>query len=409
VPEQEAAAQEPYPSKHNIPHMRSPEVIVIGLGAMGSAMVYQLAKAGVRVLGIDQFQPPHDQGSSHGETRITRLALGEGEAYVPLLKRSHEIWQELESATGHSLLHQVGGLIFAGANGRQAAHGAEDFLKTTCEVAVKHGIPHECLTADEMSKRFPQFKFHEGDSGYYEPEAGYLCPEACIQAQLDQAKKLGAAIQFNECFHSWEGDGQGLCIKTDRGNYRTDHIVLTAGPWIGKLIPEWQSVTQTYRQVLHWFQTDGPEELFAPGNMPVYIRVPDASHSMFYGFPRIGGSGKGLKIAGEQFELACDPNHLDRTVSPQETQAMFQSASTHLRIRSNCLRSVACQYTVTPDFGFLIDQHPDCEKVWIASPCSGHGFKHSAGIGEALSKALTEKNTPEQLRPFQWRFGQGTQ
>jgi hypothetical protein len=175
--------------------MRSPEVVVIGLGAMGSATLYQLAKAGVHALGIDQFQPPHNRGSSHGETRITRLALGEGEAYVPLVKRSHEIWRELESATGSSLLHQVGGLIFAGSNGRKAAHGAEDFLKTTCEVAAKHQIQHERLTTDEMSERFPQFKFHSGESGYYEPEAGYIRPEACIQAQLDQARILGAGIR----------------------------------------------------------------------------------------------------------------------------------------------------------------------------------------------------------------------
>jgi sarcosine oxidase len=388
--------------------MRSPEVVVIGLGAMGSATLYQLAKAGVHALGIDQFQPPHNRGSSHGETRITRLALGEGEAYVPLVKRSHEIWRELESATGSSLLHQVGGLIFAGSNGRKAAHGAEDFLKTTCEVAAKHQIQHERLTTDEMSERFPQFKFHSGESGYYEPEAGYVRPEACIQAQLDQARILGAGIRFNESFHSWRKDGEGFCIKTDQCTYRTERIVLTAGPWIGKLVPEWQPVTRTYRQLLHWFQTDGPKDMFSPENMPIFIRVPDATHSMFYGFPELGGSGKGLKIAGEQFDIPCNPDLLDKTVTSEETQTMFESASTHLRIRAKCIRSVACQYTVTPDFGFLIDHHPENNKVWIASPCSGHGFKHSAGIGEVLSKALTENTTPDTLSPFQWRFGEET-
>ena len=384
--------------------MRSPEVIVIGLGAMGSATLYQLAKAGVSVLGIDQFHPPHDRGSSHGETRITRLALGEGEAYVPLVKRSHEIWRELESATGQSLLHQVGGLIFAGSNDRQAAHGAEDFLKTTCEVAVKHNIQHERLRADEMSERFPQFKFHAGESGYYEPEAGYVRPEACIQAQLDQAKMQGADIHFNESFLGWEKDGQGLCIMTNQSVYRTERVVLSAGPWIGKLVSEWQSITHTYRQLLHWFQTDGPDDMFSPGSMPIYIRVPDANHSMFYGFPEVGGSGNGLKIAGEQFELPCNPDGLDRIVTREETKAMFESASTHLRIRANCIRSVACQYTVTPDFGFLIDHHPESNKVWIASPCSGHGFKHSAGIGEALAKELTDAPSQSVLKPFRHRF-----
>lgn len=384
--------------------MSSPQVIVIGLGAMGSATLYQLAKSGIRALGIDQFHPPHDRGSSHGETRITRLALGEGEAYVPLVKRSHAIWRELESATGNALLHQVGGLIFAGSNGRQTAHGSEDFLKTTCEVAAKHDIHHACLSANEMADRFPQFKFHEGDTGYYEPEAGYVRPEACIQAQLDQSLQLGARIQFNESLISWEKDGEGVAVTTNRTTYHADQVVLTAGPWIGNLVPEWQAVTKTYRQVLHWFQTDGPDDWFAPDNMPVYIRVPDTNHAMFYGFPQIGGPGAGLKIAGEQFDQTCNPDQQDRSVNESETQSMFKSAHTHLRIKPTCLRSVVCQYTVTPDFDFLIDRHPNYEQVWIASPCSGHGFKHSAAVGESLAQKVQTGKSTIDLSPFAWRW-----
>ncbi|MDG1892834.1 MAG: N-methyl-L-tryptophan oxidase [Verrucomicrobiota bacterium] len=383
--------------KRTDPHL---DAIVIGLGAAGSGTLYQLAKRGMRALGIDQFAPPHDRGSSHGETRITRLALGEGKAYAPLVKRSHEIWLALEKATGASLLHQVGGLIFSGNQERTSSHGAPDFLKTTQEVAVRHHIRHEMMDATQLEKRFPQFKFRGDETGYYEPDAGYLRPEACIRASLGEAQRMGARIACHETFQAWERDGQGIKVLTSKGTYFTEKLVLTVGPWIGSLLPELALCATPYRQVLFWFEADGPEKRFRPGNMPVFIQAPDAHHTMFYGFPEIGGTGSGLKIAGEQYDRQCHPDRFETHVTQEEIDAMFRAASPHLHIRPKCIKATACHYTVTPDFDFLIDRHAEDPAVWFASPCSGHGFKHSAAVGQALSECLSGDDNTFDLSAF---------
>ncbi|HEY0295445.1 MAG TPA: FAD-dependent oxidoreductase, partial [Bordetella sp.] len=177
---------------------RRADVIVVGLGAFGSATVYQLARRGVSVIGIDQFQPPHDRGSSHGETRITRLAVGEGEAYVPLIRRSNEIWQALEAETGETLVHRVGGLIVGPRDGTISHHGKSDFVRRTIETAERFGIEHEVFDAQEFAYRYPQFMPRGDELVYAEPASGVLVPEACVQAQLDLARAHGAAIRFNE-------------------------------------------------------------------------------------------------------------------------------------------------------------------------------------------------------------------
>ena len=376
------------------------DVIVVGLGAMGAATLYQLAKRGVRVLGVDRFHPPHDQGSSHGDTRITRLALGEGAHYLPLARRSHEIWRELEAATGRTLFRQVGGLVFSSADGRAPAHGAADFLQTTIDVAAQNGIPHEVLDASAMVKRFPQFRFAGDETGCFEPSAGLVHPEACIGAQLEVARQLGAEIRTGERVLGWQFDGGGVRIDTDRGSCRAARLVLTAGAWLPPFLPAMAAQARVYRQVLHWFDTEGPEDTFSDAVMPVFIRVPDARAAMFYGFPAIDGAGGGLKIASEQFDRTCAPDDVDRTVSPEETVAMHALASPHVRITRHQVRAAVCKYTVTPDYHFIIDHHPDSDRVWFASACSGHGFKHSAAIGEALAMQTSDGRCNYDLQPF---------
>ncbi|HMJ89333.1 MAG TPA: N-methyl-L-tryptophan oxidase [Candidatus Acidoferrum sp.] len=388
---------------------KTADVIVIGCGAVGSASLYQLAKRGVKVLGIDRFQPPHDRGSSHGDTRITRLALGEGSQYVQFARRSHEIWHELERETGQTLLREVGGLYFGSANTHGQAHGSTDFLQTTINVAREHRIPHEVLDVASMRERFPQFHFRDDERGCFEHSAGFVHPEACIAAQLKMAARHGVELRTDEQLIHWENNGGSVEVTTDRGTYGAAHLILTAGAWLPRIVPELASSARVLRQVLFWFEPDGPHELFTPERLPVYIRVPDAGTNMFYGFPTIDGPSGGLKIAGEQFDCTTDPDSMKTEVSAEEVVAMHAVASPHLRITSRCVRSVVCKYTVTPDFHFIIDHAPNTERVWLASACSGHGFKHSAAVGEALAEIVSDDRTKFDLSPFQLsRFASGS-
>lgn len=379
------------------------EVVVVGLGAVGSAVAHRLALRGVRVLGLDRHHPPHEHGSSHGETRITRLALGEGAEYVPLVRRSHEIWRELERATGACLLRQVGGLVYGRGGPGGHAHGSPDFLGTTVQVAQDHGIAHEILGADELERRFPQFRFRGDETGYLEPEAGLVHPEACITAQLSEAVRLGAELRMGEPLLEWREGPGSVGVRTAAGWIGAGRLVLTAGAWMPEWVPGLASRARVCRQVLGWFEVAGDPGLFDPRHTPVFIRVPEAGDEMFYGFPEVGGAGTGVKVATEQFEKSGRADELEAAVGPGETDALYGAVAPHLRIGPRCLRAVACKYTLLPDFRFLVDGYPGSDRVALASACSGHGFKHSSGVGEALATWVIEGRRPAVLEPFRWR------
>jgi len=378
------------------------EVAVVGLGAMGAATLHQLARRGVPAIGIDRFAPPHAMGSSHGETRITRVAVGEGEAYVPFVRRSHAIWRELEAATGETLLQQCGLLMMAPRGIRTGHHGKTDFLNRTASVARRHAIPHEMLDAPAIAARFPAFLLHGDEEGYLEPGGGYVHPERCIAAQLGQAQKLGAAMLTGQAVQAVHQDGAGVLVEMDGSTIRADQVVVAAGAWAGRLLgPPFGSVLVPYRQVLHWFPVADAAS-FQPDACPAYIWMhgtqPD---DYFYGFPALPGSAE-CKVATEQYGHACDPDTVDRTVSPGEAQAMH-AAHIAGRLRGAAAapaRSAACLYTVTPDSGFVITRHPAEERIIVVSACSGHGFKHSAGIGEAVAQLACEGRSVADLAPF---------
>jgi sarcosine oxidase len=376
------------------------DVIVVGLGAAGSAALYQLARRGALAVGIDSFQPPHQHGSSHGDTRITRLALGEGSHYVPLARRSHEIWRELESVSGPTLFRKVGCLIYGSASARNAAHGVADFLSTTIDVARQHGIAHEVLDARALRRRLPQFRFADDDHGCFEPGGGFVDPEACITMQLEQARRLGARTHVNERVTAWDTSASGIEVTTNRATYAADRLILTAGAWLPALLPILANHIRICRQVMFWFLPEGDHARFTAELMPVYVRVADSPGRTFYGFPAIDGPDGGLKIAGEQFERAAAPDEIDPTVSAAEQAAMHALAAPHIHIGAQCVRTAVCMYTVTPDFDFIIDHAPETERVWFASACSGHGFKHSAAVGEALAEIVTTGQTRFDLSRF---------
>jgi len=382
------------------------DTIVIGLGAMGSAATYQLARRGARVLGIDQFAPPHTLGSTHGETRITRLACGEGPIYTQFARRSHEIWRELEGATGRELLTQNGLLVISGPGPRSANHEEREFLTTTIEIARHEGIAHEVLTGRQARQRFPAFNVDDDDQVYHEPGAGFVRPEACVSAQLDEARKLGADIRTGETVRSFCFSATGVAVETDQGTYEADRLVLTAGPWLPDLIGDRLApLFRITRQVLYWYRiADREPARYRPENFPVFIWQLPAPQSI-YGFPAVGSPESGVKIATEQYDVDTTPQTVDRTVRDEEARAMY---ATYIKpffpgLAADLVKTAVCLYTCVDRARFIIDFHPDTDRVIVASPCSGHGFKHSAAIGEALAEIATQGRTRFALASFGFR------
>ena len=368
------------------------DTIVIGLGAMGSATLLQLARRGQRVLGLDRWDPPHAWGSTHGDTRITRCAIGEGEQYVPLVLRSHEIWREIEAETGGSLLNQCGAMILAPAGSSAVVHGKAGFVRRTIAAAERYAIPHEVMDAEEAMRRFPQFRLRGDEVVYYEPGGGYVRPEACVGAQLSLARRHGAEIRPNTPVAAIARDGAGVRVTTAAGDsFHAAGAVLAAGAWspglAGAALAPHMAVT---RQVLHWFPPSDPAA-FMPGRCPVYIwTYGDTAEEGFYGFPVPPGT-EGVKIAMEQYQATvADPDHLRRDVTSEEVAHMHAAhlASRMPGLLPQALRSVVCPYTMTRDGDFLVSRAPENDRVLLVSACSGHGFKHSAGLGEAVAEMV---------------------
>jgi sarcosine oxidase len=377
------------------------DVVVVGLGAAGAATQYQLARRGVRAVGIDRFSPPHIYGSTHGDTRITREAIGEGEAYTPLVQRSHAIWRELEAETGQDLLTQCGGLIVEAAGGGAAGHHRHEFLASTIACANRYGIKHELLSAADVAGRFPQFALDGDESAYYEPTAGFVRPERCVDAQLTVASRLGAEIRRDERVRAVEPSGSGVRVRTDRGVYEADRAVLAVGSWVRDFVaPEQLRLFNVYRQVLSWFELESETVDHTPGAMPVYIWGLNDGNA-FYGFPAIDGTRE-IKVATEQLDIATGADEASLDVEPDESRSTYDSVVARWLpgVSSHCLRAVRCLYTVTPDANFVIDDHPEVPGVLLVSPCSGHGFKHSAGLGEAIAQRVTAGTSDVDLSPF---------
>ncbi len=382
------------------------DVIVVGLGAMGSAALYQLSKRGVRALGIDRFAPPHVYGSTHGDTRITRQAIGEGAAYTPLALRSYELWDEIAHETqADDLLTITGGLILTNPGANSSVHGNADFMENTLHSARQFNIAHETLTVDEIRARFPQFKLRGGEAGYWEEKAGFLRPERCVETQLALARRNGARVQTNETVLGFaQNTPGGVTVTTDRETYHAEKLIVTAGPWASDFVPvAHKERFRVYRQVLYWFDVAEQYAAFVPERFPIFIWDFGAHGDGIYGFPAIDGKDGGLKVATEQYlHATSDPLYVVRDVSEQEINAMYDEfiGPRLAGVERKCVKAVSCLYTVTTDSNFVIDAHPEFENVLLASPCSGHGFKHSAAIGEALAQWATTGKTAIDLSAF---------
>jgi sarcosine oxidase len=377
------------------------DFVVVGLGAMGSAVLYQLAKRGVSAIGIDRFTPPHRMGSSHGETRLTRQAVGEGGAYAPLVRNSHRIWRELEADSGEKLLADCGVLVMAPGSGQTSHHGKPDFVLRSIEVARDFGIVHEIIDGAEVARRFPQFLNLAGDEkAYYEPGGGYVFPERCISAQLNRAAQLGAQIRTGVEVVAIDQPGT-VRIETTDGTIEAGQVVVAAGSWTAPLLgAPFERLLTVNRQVLHWYELD---DLSAYGpDAPAFIWMHGATDvDYLYGFPPLPGDHR-IKVATEQYETRTTAESIDREVDPAESAEMYRK---HVQGRlagatPRVVQSAACLYTVTPDRGFIIDRHPYHDRVLVISACSGHGFKHSAGIGDAVAELVTEGRNQVDLSAF---------
>ena len=384
------------------------EALVIGLGAMGAATVYQLAKAGVNVAGIDRHHPPHDFGSSHGDTRITRLSVGEGAQYVPIVRNSQRIWRELEAASGEALFEQSGLLVLSAYDGFDP-NDAADFTLRTIGLAQTYGIEHEVLDAAQIRRRFPQFaQVADSAVGYYEPGGGFVRPERCIEVQLRLAEQHGATLYKGETVTAIRSDEHGVTVTTDQRTLQADKLVVSAGNWAGGLLgAPFDRLLSVYRQQLFWFALAPEADLV--GKSPTYILTHGkGEEDVNYGFPALPGEGS-LKIATAQYRTPSTPETLDRTVSPAQEREMYeqQVQGRIAGVTAQVVKSAVCAYTVTPDHHFIIDQHPTLQHTLVVSPCSGHGFKHSAALGEAFAQWCMRGESELDLSSFSLKRFEG--
>ena len=368
------------------------DVIVAGLGAMGSAAAYHLAKRGKSVLGLDRFTPPHTFGSSHGETRIIREAYFEHPSYVPIIQRAYDLWADLEREVKQSLFLQTGGLMIGPADGIVFS-GA----KRSSEI---HHLSHEVLSASEVRQQFPGLEPAEDMMAIREPRAGILFPQTCIESHLALSRRSGASLQFDEPVVRWRAEADGVRVFTNKGEYNAGHLLLTAGAWIRALLADLNFPFTIERQILFWFQPRGNAGLFKPGRCPVYLWE-YAPEKFFYGFPDLG---TGVKVARHHQGQLTDPDNVQREVASEEVETMRVIVRRFLPQADGPLRaSTVCLYTNTPDGHFFIDVHPAYPQVLVASPCSGHGFKFSSVIGEILSDLIIQGRSRFDLSLFRNR------
>lgn len=370
------------------------DVVVIGLGAFGAATLFQLARRSVRVLGIDRFAPPHDRGSSHGETRITRQAIGEGEIYCPLAMRSHQIWRELEDEAGERLLLECGFAAIDTSGGCSNMHGRTGFVGRTIAAAVNLGIDHDVLGPDEARYRYPGLILSDDAQIYFEPGGGLVFPERCIAAQIAGAQRRGAQVRLDETVTQIVPQDGGVLVTTQGGQYRAGRVVLAAGGWAPSLVGgKAGSQMRLLRQTLHWFPTARPD-WFGAAAFPTFIWTHGpAIADSFYGFPVVEGLTQAVKVATEQYtESIAAPEVMRRAVDPAEAGQMRRHhvAERLAGLGSEAIRSLACLYTQTPDSDFLIGPPAPDSPIVLLSACSGHGFKHSAGVGEVVAEHLCD-------------------
>lgn len=370
--------------------MPAADVIIIGLGAMGSAAAYHLARRGVRVVGLEQFTPAHDRGSSHGRSRIIREAYFEHPDYVPLIQRAYELWRALQDEAGVQLLVMTGGLMIGPEPG-VLVQGALASART-------HRLPHELVTADQVRRRFPPFRLEPVTVAVQEPNAGVVFPEASVGAHLEGARRAGAALRFEEPVLRWHAGADRVEVTTPAATYSAGRLVITAGPWAPQVLRNLGLPLRVERNVMYWFRPLGDPAPFAPRRFPVYI-YEYTRDAFFYGFPALPDGS--VKVAHHHSGEFCTPETIRREVTPQEVARMRALLAGLLPdAAGELLQTATCMYTNTPDGHFVIDRHPQWPAVTIACGFSGHGFKFASTVGEVLADLALDGRTRHPIGLF---------
>jgi sarcosine oxidase len=354
------------------------DVVVVGLGAMGSAALYHLATRGQRVLGLEAFTPGHQLGSSHGESRIIRLAYYEHPDYVPLLRRAYELWERLEHDAGVSLLTLSGGLMI-GAADSGVVRGAR-------ASALRHGLEHAMLGAADVRERYPALHLSDDEVALWEPRAGYLRPERCVEAHLRLAQTAGAEVRYESAVRAWHADNAGVQLHTSAATVNASKVVFTCGARMSSILGDAIPTIQAERVPLFWLQPEEPE-LFEPGRLPIYLwELGPGAH--VYGFPHV--EWPGVKVARHHSGDVCDPDVVDRTVTAEDERRLRTAIAERLPVlNGRIVSSAVCLYENSPDDHFLIDRLADQPNVIYAGGFSGHGFKFSSVVGEILADLVT--------------------
>ena len=369
--------------------MPSYDAIVIGVGGMGSAAVYHLARRGLQVLGVEKHAIPHEMGSSHGYSRMIRYTLQEHPSYVPLVRRSYELWHEMEETAGEELIVTTGSI-------RAGAPDSPFFLNAQ-EACDLHSIPYEILTASEVNKRFPGYRFPEEISSVYQADGGFLLPERCIVTHVQAAERAGADVHSQETVLDWEVRGDGVQVRTDRDTYTAGRLVVTAGPWAANLVPELAAYAVPERQVMGWFQPKRPE-LYAAEAFPVFGVFTEEGR--YYGFP--SHAVPGFKIGRAHHLLQkVDPDAIDREVHPEDEDILRQAVNRYFPLAAGkLLDGKTCMYTNTPDEHFMIGTLDGQPQVSVAAGFSGHGFKFASVIGEIMADLAQNGATEHDINLF---------
>lgn len=369
------------------------DVIVAGLGGMGSSAAYHLAGRGKKVLGLERFDPAHDRGSSHGQSRIIRQAYFEDPAYVPLLMRAYELWERLEKETGEELMTLSGGLMIGPPESRTFTGSVAS--------ADEYGIPYEVFDAPELKRRYPAFEPTPGTVALFEKKAGFVRPEASVKAHLEGAASRGADLRFGEEILGWEPTASGVSVETASGEYEAERLVISAGAWAPKLLADLGLPLEVTRQILFWFDPTGGIDPFYSDRFPIFIWEPEDGNS-FYSIPAHDGPRGGIKVAFFRADgRPTDPDTIDREVHAEEVDFIRSYLARYVpALDGDLLYAKTCMYTNTPDEHFVVSTHPEYPQVAIAAGFSGHGYKFCSVVGEILADLASEGETDHPIDLF---------
>jgi sarcosine oxidase len=365
------------------------DIIVVGVGGMGSSALFHLARRGARVLGLEQFEIPHDLGSSHGLTRIIRLAYWEHPAYVPLVLRAYELWRGLEQLTGEPLLVTTGSVDAGPPESRP--------IRGVLEACRRFDLAHETFSSSALHLRFPGYRLPDSLTAIYQPDGGFLYSERCITAHVSAALKLGATVHTKERVEEWEVVSGGVAVHTNRSTYMTDRLVVTTGPWAGKAVSSLRPLLSVERQVVLWV-TPRRADHFLPERFPVFYLHGD--EGSFYGLPILPDHG--LKIGKyHHLQQVVDPDTVDRLCNADDESVLRRAIRRYFPDADGPTLSLkACLFTNTADEHFIIDVLPDHPRVCVAAGFSGHGFKFCSVVGEILADLALDGRTRHDISLF---------